>query len=87
MQKSKQQQKMLVEFLRKKQQQMEKNVIEGTQPVFGFPLVCYNEYDGTLRDKEIFVQELVSHVFNPLKTSVPVLLEAHKKHQRLYSDM
>lgn len=72
--KNQQQQKILMRFLEGGRRQMTRHVLEGTQPVFGFPLVCYNENDGKLRDKEIFVKQLVSHVFNPLKTSVGVLI-------------
>ena len=34
--------KRLSQFLLKHKKEMEKNVIDGTQPVFGYPLMCYS---------------------------------------------
>lgn len=78
---------MLLEFLQRKQKEIERHVVSGTQPQFGYPNVCYDEYDGTTRDKEIYVQEMCEHIFNPCKTSFSVIIEGIKKHKRLYNDM
>ena len=39
--------------------EMEKNVVDGSQPLFGYPLLCFNEKNSSQKE---FLKALCSHV-------------------------
>jgi hypothetical protein len=52
-------QQRLTKFLQKNKVEMEKNVVDGSQPLFGYPLLCFNEKDSSQKE---FLKTLCSHV-------------------------
>ena len=53
-------QRRLTKFLQRNKVEMEVNVIDGSQPLFGYPLVCYNERSSK-QDHE-YLRALCCHV-------------------------
>jgi len=67
---------------------MEKHVVEGTIPLFGYPLLCYNDSEREKDQDHPYLKALCSHVLRKnIRLSIFDIIDAQEKFQKKFEDL